>query len=427
MLAVSVRNSSFCGVGLLNFLGKAPTSALRVPPGRYALHVTATAEAKTKMGSAGAPPCPHLLSPLEHPSGLTLKNRVIMAPLTRARAGEDRVPKALNVEYYTQRVSAGLIISEGTTISPVANGWSCNAAIYTQEHVEGWKKVTSAVHAAGGLISCQLWHIGRASHSSYQPNNQLPVAPSAIALKEETAGKRHAADGSYQPNEVPRALETGEIPGVVEEFGMAARRAKEAGFDFVEIHGANGYLIDEFLQSSVNKRTDKYGGGKEGRFQILREVVERVCQELPSSRVAVRLSPNGAFNDMGSEDNFDAFLYYAAELNKYKLGFLHVMDGLQFGYHNKCPPVTLQDIRKVYDGPVMGNCGYTMEAAEEAVKNGHADVIAFGRLYLSNPDLVERFANNWPLAPVPPMDLWYASNLGAKGYTDFPRFAPAKQ
>jgi N-ethylmaleimide reductase len=347
---------------------------------------------------------------------LTLRNRVVMAPMTRSRAGRERVPNPLMAEYYAQRSSAGLIITEATTISEEANGWNESPGIYTDAMAEAWKQVVDAVHRRGGLILLQLWHMGRASHSSFH-GGKPAVAPSAIKIDEDYI---HTPTGK-QPHEVPRALETSEIPRLVGDYRRAAEHAKAAGFDGVEIHGANGYLIDEFLQSKTNHRTDQYGGSIENRFRFLREVVEAVASVWPANRVGVRLSPNGSFNDMGSPDYREQFTFVAQQLDQYRLSYLHVMDGLAFGFHKLGEPMTLAEFRRVFHGPLMGNCGYTKETAEAAVAEGHADLIAFGRPYISNPDLVERFQHGWPLAAESPMSEWY-SPIGKKGYTDFPRY-----
>ncbi len=348
---------------------------------------------------------------------LSLKNRIVLAPMTRSRAGKERLANALMAEYYGQRSGAGLLISEATTISEEANGWIETPGLYTDEMTESWKHVTAAVHAKGTPIFAQFWHMGRASHSSFH-GGKLSVAPSALAINEPYI---HTPDGK-QPHEVPRALETGEIGRLVEDYRRAAERAKKAGFDGVEIHGANGYLIDEFLQSKTNQRTDQYGGSVQNRYRFLREVVEAILTVWPARRVAVRISPNGVFNDMGSLDYREQFLFVAEQLNRYGLAYLHVMDGLAFGFHQHGEPMTLADFRKVFHGPLMGNCGYTQETAESAVAAGQADLIAFGRPFISNPDLVERFRNKLPLAEPAPVSHWY-SPTGAQGYTDYPAHA----
>ena len=357
----------------------------------------------------------HLLSPFDL-NNLSLKNRVIMAPLTRSRAGEERIPNALMAEYYAQRAGAGLIITEGTTISKQANGWLHTPGIYTKEQTEAWKQIVDAVHAKGTPIFLQLWHTGRSSHSSFQENNQLPVAPSAIKLEGSEA---HTPEGK-QPHEIPRALQTAEVSQVVEDYRQAAANAKQAGFDGVEIHGANGYIIDEFLQSKTNQRTDKYGGSLENRFRFLKEIIESILTVWDAGRVGVRLSPNGNYNDMGSQDFRETFTYVIEQLNQYQLAYLHVLDGLGFGFHELGEPMTIAELRKIYDGTLMGNCGYDKESAEKAIASGDADLIAFGRPIISNPDLVARFANGWELNADPKPAIWYS--FEAEGYTDFPTY-----
>ncbi len=344
---------------------------------------------------------------------LSLKNRVIMSPLTRSRAGEERLANALMAEYYSQRASAGIIITEATVISKQAIGWLNSPGIYSDEQAEAWKQVVAAVHSKGAPIFLQLWHCGRASHSSFHKNEGLPVAPSAIKLEGDDI---HTPLGK-QTHETPRALATGEIPSIVEDYRRAAERARREGFDGVEIHAANGYLIDQFLQSRTNQRTDLYGGSVENRFRFLEEVVRAVLTVWPASRVGVHLSPNGNFNDMGSPDFRETFLYAATRLSQYELGYLHVVDGLAFGFHELGSPMTLAEFRTVFTGPLIGNCGYTQESAEAAIRNQHADLISFGRPFISNPDLVERFDHDWPLNPSTDMSTWYT--FDEVGYTDF--------
>ncbi len=347
--------------------------------------------------------------------GLTLKTRIVMAPMTRSRAGVQRLPNALMAEYYRQRSGAGLIITEGVTISPQGIGWLNNPGIYTEEQAQAWSQVAAAVQAQGTPIFLQLWHCGRASHSSFQ-NGQLPIAPSAVRLNGDYI---HTPTGK-QPYETPRALTTEEIPAVVEDYRRAAALAKAAGFDGVEIHAANGYLVDEFLQSKTNQRTDRYGGSLENRCRFLDEIVTALLSVWPPGRVGVHLSPNGIFNDMGSPDFRETFLYVARQLDKYGLAYLHVIDGLAFGFHDLGPAMTLGEFREVFTGPLMGNCGYTKETAEAAIAGGQADLISFGRPFISNPDLAERFAQDWPLNPPADMSVWYS--FDEKGYTDFPRY-----
>lgn len=354
-----------------------------------------------------------LLSPFDL-QGIHLKNRVVMAPMTRARAGTTRLANDLMAQYYAQRASAGLIITEATVISAQANGWENSPGLYTDEQGEAWKVVTKAVHAKGTPIFMQLWHCGRASHSSFHEAEGLPVAPSAIKINGDSI---HTPIGK-QPYETPRALETEEIAGIVEDYRLAAKRALDAGFDGIEIHGANGYLIDTFLQSKTNQRNDRYGGSLENRYRFLKEIVEAILTVWPSGRVGVRLSPNGVYNDMGSPDYRETFLYVAEQLNTYELSYLHLLDGLAFGFHGLGEPMTLAEFRQVFNDPLIGNCGYTQETAEQAIRSNQADLIAFGRPFISNPDLVERFASGWPLNPDAEMKDWYSSD--AHGYVDFP-------
>jgi len=349
---------------------------------------------------------------------LTLPNRVVLAPMTRGRAGAARLPNRLMAEYYAQRSSAGLLVTEATTISEEANGWNESPGVYTDEMTEGWKHTTDAVHDKGGVIFLQLWHTGRASHSSFH-GGQPAVAPSAVRSNEPDI---HTPAGK-QPTEVPRALETSEIPRVVDDYRRAAGRAKAAGFDGVEVHAANGYLIDEFLQSKTNRRTDEYGGSVENRYRFLKEVMEAVTSVWPARRVGVHLSPNGAYNDMGSPDFREQFTFVAGQLDQFGLAYLHVVDGLAFGFHNLGEPMTLAEFRRVFHGPLIGNCGYTRETAGQAIAAGDADLISFGRPFISSPDFVERFRNGWLLAEPAPASVW-SSPTGAQGYTDFPAYAP---
>ena len=359
-------------------------------------------------------PCT-LFSPFEM-AGLVLKNRVVMSTLTRSRAGVERMANGLMAEYYSQRASVGLIITEATVVSKQGIGWLNSPGIYTDEQAESWKIVVSAVHAKGTPIFLQLWHCGRASHTSFHEEEGLPVAPSAIKMAGDDI---HTPIGKF-PHETPRVLETEEIPDIVEDYRRAAERAMKAGFDGVEIHAANGYLIDQFLQSKTNHRTDRYGGTTENRFRFLNEIVRAILTVWPSGRVGVHLSPNGNFNDMGSPDFRETFLNAARQFVHYKLAYLHILDGLAFGFHGYGKPMTLAEFRAEFDGPLIGNCGYTQETAEAAIQSFHADMISFGRPIISNPDLVERFANGWPLNAQADMKGWYS--FDAAGYTDFPRY-----
>ncbi len=354
-----------------------------------------------------------LLAPFEL-GDLTLTNRVVLAPMTRARAGAERLANPLMAEYYAQRSGAGLVISEATTVSAQGNGWVNSPGVYTDEQGAAWKQVVDAVRAKGSRIFLQLWHCGRASHSEFH-GGELPVSASAVKLEGDGV---HTPSGKH-PHEVPRALETSELAGVVADYAAAARRAKDAGFDGVEVHAANGYLLDQFLQSKTNQRTDEYGGSVEKRFRLLREVVTAVSESIGAARVGVRLAPNGVFNDMGSPDYREQFTYAARELDGFGLAYLHVMDGLAFGFHELGDPMTLEDFRAVFRGPLIGNCGYDAANANAAIERGAADLIAIGRPFIANPDYVARIANGWPLAADADPSTWYSGEHAEEGYTDY--------
>lgn len=341
-----------------------------------------------------------------------LKNRIAMAPMTRGRAGARRVPNELMAEYYHQRASAGLLITEATVVSKQGNGWIDSPGIYTDEMVEGWRKVTEKLRPTGTPMFLQLWHCGRASHSDFH-DGELPVSASAVKLK----GDQISTPLGKKPYETPRALAVDEIPDVVSDYRRAAEQAKAAGFSGVEVHGANGYLINQFLDATTNLRDDEYGGTIENRFRFFREVLEAVLTVWPADQVGARISPNGVFNDMGCDDFRELFLYVAGEIGKLGLGYLHIMDGLAFGFHKKGEPMTLAEFRPVFKGTIIGNCGYTQEEAEKRIRDGHADMIAFGRPYITNPDLPERFRKGWLLNPADDMSLWYTP--GPEGYTDY--------
>lgn len=346
---------------------------------------------------------------------LHLKNRIAMAPMTRGRAGKERVPNDLMADYYYQRSSAGLLITEATVVSKQGIGWIDSPGIFNDEMVDGWQKVTEKIKPTGTPIFLQLWHCGRASHSDFH-DGKLPVSASAVKLN----GDLIRTPLGKKEYEIPHPLSKDDIKETVNDYRKAAMNAKTAGFSGVEVHGANGYLINQFLDSKTNYRDDQYGGSLENRFRFFKEVIEAVLEVWAPEQVGARISPNGIFNDMGSEDFRETFLYAAKELNKFNLGYLHIMDGLAFGFHEKGNPMTLAEFKPVYKGIVIGNCGYTQEAAEERIAEDSADVIAFGRPFITNPDLPERFKNNWPLNPFEDMSLWYTS--GAEGYTDYAMF-----
>ncbi|MDP9291733.1 MAG: alkene reductase, partial [Verrucomicrobiota bacterium] len=348
---------------------------------------------------------------------LELPNRIIMAPLTRGRAGDQSVPNDMMVEYYRQRASAGLIITEATHISPQGRGWVGAPGIHNAAQMHGWQRVTDAVHAEGGRMFLQLWHMGRASHPDFHAG-ELPVAPSAFAISN---GHSHTPQGN-KPYSVPRALETAEIPGVVQQYADAAKLAQEAGFDGVEIHGANGYLIDQFLRESSNQRTDDYGGSIENRARFLLDVTEAVVAEWRPERVGLRISPMSAFNGQHDGNPKALFTHVAGALNRFGLSYLHVLEALP-GHMLAVPgPRVTPAIRKAFRGPLMMNGGYTAELGAQAIERGEADLIAFGVPFLANPDLVERYRSGAPLnrANVP---TFYST--GPEGYIDYPTLAAA--
>ena len=359
-----------------------------------------------------------LFSPLEF-AGHTLKNRMVLAPLTRGRAGPDRIPNALMANYYEQRSGAGLAITEATVISEEGIGWIDSPGIYNDAQVEGWRLVTDAMARAGTPIVLQLWHCGRASHSDFHVGD-LPLSASAVKIEGDQV---HTPLGK-KDYETPRAMTGEDIDRTVADYRRAAERAKAAGFEAVEVHGANGYLINQFLDSRSNQRDDDYGGSVENRFRFFARAVEAVLEVYPAERVGVRLSPNGVFNDMGAPDFRETFGFAIDRLNEYALGYLHVMDGLAFGFHGQGEPMTLEEVRPRFDQLLIANCGHTQESGEQAIRDGLADLVAYGRPFISNPDLPARFRNGWPLAPSDDMTYWYTS--GAKGYTDYPFYEEAR-
>ncbi|MFS1703165.1 alkene reductase [Alteromonas sp. AMM-1] len=359
----------------------------------------------------------HLFKPIQW-AGETLNNRMVLAPLTRGRAGETRVPIDIMGDYYVQRASGGLLITEATGISSEANGWVGAPGIYTEEMTHGWKAINERVHEAGGKIVLQMWHTGRASHSDFH-NGELPLSASAIAINDD--GGIHTPNGK-KPFEVPRAMTKEDIARTVADYKQAAVNAKAAGFDGLEVHAANGYLLNQFLDSRSNQRDDEYGGSVENRYRFLGEVLSAILEVWPAEKVGVRLSSNGVFNDMGADDFRETFLYVAKQLNELKLGYLHVMDGLAFGFHQRGEPMTLAEFRSVYNGLLIGNCGYDQATAEQRIADGDADMIAFGRPWITNPDLPARFEHDYPLAPSDDMSRWYGG--GAEGYSDYPAYKP---
>lgn len=346
----------------------------------------------------------------------TLANRIVMAPLTRSRATSTGVPGALHAQYYAQRASAGLIIAEATNISQQGRGYAYTPGIYNDEQVAGWKLTTDAVHAQGGRIVLQLWHVGRYSHPSLQENGALPVAPSAIRPK----GQAFTEQG-LQDVPTPRALETHEIAGVVADYRHAAQCALRAGFDGVEIHAANGYLLDQFLRDSTNHRTDSYGGSSENRVRLVIEVVQAVAGVWGAARVGLRLSPVSTFGDIPLDSTvmqtYGGLLDSIAPLD---LMYLHLVEGETGGSRELPAGVDLQALRQRFGGPLMLNNGYTRSLALEARQQQQAELICFGRPFIANPDLVARLAKDLPLAKMNPATLYGG---GAAGYTDYPALA----
>ncbi len=361
---------------------------------------------------------PSLFDPLQL-GDLTLKNRVIMAPLTRMRSQQPGdIPHTLNARYYAQRASAGLIISEATQISPLGKGYPATPGIYSNEQIAGWKLVTNAVHEAKGMIFLQLWHVGRISHSSFHLEQGLPVAPSAI----KPEGTTLTAEFKEVPFETPRALSTTEIADIVGEYAQAARNAMAAGFDGVEIHSANGYLLDQFLQDGSNHRTDQYGGSIENRARFLLEVVDTVAQVWGCQRMGVRLSPFGVFNDMRDSDPIKLFTYVLAKLSEARIAYSHVIEPratLAGGMDrvNEQAPCTSDIFRNAFAGVFISAGGYTRETALHAVEEDLADAVAFGRIFIANPDLPVRLMQNAPLNQYNRASFYGGGEIG---YTDYP-------
>lgn len=345
---------------------------------------------------------------------LQLKNRIVMAPLTRNRAihGVD-APQEMNVKYYKQRASAGLIISEATQISPSAKGYAWTPGMYSDEQVKGWRKVTDAVHAEGGAIFAQLWHVGRISHTSLQPNGQAPVAPSAIAA----AGQRTFIEtGDFVEVSAPRALDASELALIIEDYRKAAANAIRAGFDGIEIHGANGYLIHQFLSDGSNHRTDSYGGSVENRMRFPLAIIDAIIDEIGADRTGIRLSPVSPVNAISHTDPVEVFFPFVKALSSRGLVYVHVVEGATGGARDT-NGLDFHALRKEFDGAWMVNNGYTRDLAIEAISSHYADLVAFGKPYISNPDLVERFKRN---ADLNPFDQPRFYGGGEQGYTDYP-------
>lgn len=352
-----------------------------------------------------------------------LKNRMVMAPLTRSRSKQPgNIPTRMNALYYAQRAGAGLIISEATQISQQGQGYAWTPGIHTPEQIEGWRLIGETVHDTEGLMFMQLWHVGRISHPALQPKGGLPVAPSAIAPSGMAFITNAKGEPELAPFVTPRALETGELADIIRQYVQAAKNALSAGLDGVEVHAANGYLLDQFLNSTTNRRTDGYGGSIENRARLLLEVVEAVSRVCGADRVGVRISPLGVFNDMGDEDPEALFAYLAEQLSALDLAYLHVVDP-SFGGHQatEAPDprglAMMAMLRERYTGTLMVCGGYTLERAQCVIQNRQADLVAFGRLFIANPDLPERFREAAALN-TPDPDRFYGGGL--EGYVDYP-------
>jgi N-ethylmaleimide reductase len=347
-----------------------------------------------------------------------LPNRIIMAPLTRMRSGPSHIPTALNAEYYAQRASAGLIITEGTAISGQAHGYPNAPGIYTSDQIEGWRAITGGVHVLGGRIVMQIAHNGRNSHSSLMPDGERPVAPSSIAASIPALTSRF----QQVPSEIPRSLETSEIAGIVASFRQAAENALQAGFDGVELQGANSHLIEQFLENGTNRREDAYGGSKENRARLLFEIVDEVSAAVGADRLGVRLSPFGQYGGIYDSNPLELFTFVIRELNKRPIAYLHLVEarGSEMGLTDELHEGALNNaalFRPAFDGPLLSAAAYTPERAAETIDQKNADAIAFGRLFIANPDLVERIRHRRPLN-APDRSTFYGG--GAHGYIDYP-------
>jgi N-ethylmaleimide reductase len=355
------------------------------------------------------------------------KNRVFMAPLTRCRADAEMAPHGLHVEYYRQRAGGGLIITEATQVTPEGQGYPFTPGMYSEKQVAGWRAVTDAVHGTGGRIFSQLWHVGRVSHNAYQPGGAAPVSSSAVALK----GNVTLPDFSSQAYPTPRALETNEVAGVIEQYRRAAANALRAGFDGVELHGANGYLPDQFLRDGVNKRTDRYGGSVENRARFMLEAMRALIDVWGPERVGVRLSPSGAFNGMSDSNPKETFGYVVRELDKLRVAYVHIAEAEESDTRHGpelntgeggWEAIPASYFRPLFRGTLVASVGFTLERAQVYVKEGWADAVAFGKLYIANPDLAERFrliaAGEAVGLNEPDASTFYGG--GEKGYTDYP-------
>ncbi|TBW09853.1 alkene reductase [Azotobacter chroococcum] len=360
-----------------------------------------------------------LLSPLRLGT-LTLPNRVVMAPLTRSRAAQPGdVPTALNAEYYAQRAGAGLIVTEAAQISRQGQGYALTPGIYSGAQIDGWRRVTDAVHRQGGHIALQLWHVGRISHASLQPGGGQPVAPSAIRANMQTFIIQADGTPAHPPCDEPRALRGEELPGIVADYAQGARNAIAAGFDLVEIHAANGYLLHQFLATATNRRDDAYGGSLENRARLVLEVVDAVVAAVGAERVGIRLSPWMPYNDIEDAEAGPMALYLAEQLGRRGLAYLHLHEAEWMGVPGY-PEGFREAVRARFPGAIVVCGGYTAARAEALLQTGLADAVAFGRPYIANPDLVQRFAQGAPLAEADQATFYGG---GTEGYTDYPAWA----
>jgi N-ethylmaleimide reductase len=363
---------------------------------------------------------PSLFSPLKV-GPYQLKHRLALAPLTRMRAAKPSLaPRPLNAEYYAQRATpGGLLIAEASPVMETGFGSPGVPGIYTEQQIAGWREVVDAVHAKGGIIFLQLWHVGRVSHSSFQPGGVLPVAPSAVPIADLKTG---TADGKAVPYETPRALETSEISGIVDAYRQAAKNALAAGFDGVEVHGANGYLIEQFLRSHINLRTDQYGGSIPNRVRFLMEVTQAVIEVWGADRVGVRLSPYGVANGSGEPEPMPLYTYAVEQLNPLGLAYLHFVEPRSSGagrleVNHQNVPSAMVLFRPIWKGVLITAGGFTGETADAAIRDGHADAVAFGRIFISNPDLPRRLQRGFPLTPYNRATFYGGDEAG---YTDYP-------
>ncbi len=360
---------------------------------------------------------PNLFTPIQV-GPYRLRNRIVMAPLTRSRAADGNVPYARNALYYAQRASAGLIISEATQVVPEGQGYISTPGVYSNEQIAGWRQVTDAVHAAGGLIFLQLWHVGRISHTDFQPDGGAPVAPSAIAAH----GQTYTANG-FQDLSMPRALGLDELPGVVAGYRTGARNAIDAGFDGVEVHAANGYLLDQFLRDRTNHRDDAYGGSIHHRMRLTLEVVDAVVADVGADKVGIRISPENTFNDIDDSDPATLFMAVARALAGKGLAYLHVIEG-DMAAKPGTPPTGFDylALKAAFGGLYMANFNFDKARGNAAIAEGRADLIAYGKYFIANPDLVTRFLLDAPLNP-PDTKSFYGGDQ--HGYTDYPLLADA--